>query len=325
MSKKDLKTRKVSMIDITRKYANDDYACVQFFIQVKRPTGFYCKKCSCTHHYYTKRHNVLECTACKHQHYLFAGTIFQDNKLELYKLILCLYLFFSSNKGCSGIEMVNYKTALRLCRKCRILMAQSSSNTLLDSLFYESDVVYVGTKSEGKVGLASEKQPFLIVLSTDKENAYPRYIKLMPIPVDNSDNISRFVKKQVVLSKERIMNTDGKTTYSILKNDITLVAEKIVYKEETHRLKWLNIIWGNSKNNLLGIHHGLSKRDLPLFIQEQQWRFNHRNIGTNITSKIQQYILNSNPYARQESDSGFRYIRTLFFIPPPCHRGNQNL
>ena len=52
---------------------------------------------------------------------------------------------------------------------------------------------------------------------------------------------------------------------------------------------------GNIKNNLLGIYHGLSKRDLPLFIQEQQWRFNRRNIGTNITSKIQQYILNSTP------------------------------
>ena len=59
---------------------------------------------------------------------------------------------------CSTLD-VNYKTALRLCRKFKIIMAQSSSNTLLDGLFYESDDAYVGTKSEGKVGLASEKQP----------------------------------------------------------------------------------------------------------------------------------------------------------------------
>ena len=58
--------------------------------------GIYCEKC---HYYSLTRGRVLECATCKHQHYLFASTIFQDNKLELYKLIMALYLFFSANKG----------------------------------------------------------------------------------------------------------------------------------------------------------------------------------------------------------------------------------
>ncbi|MDD6257858.1 MAG: hypothetical protein PUA69_01140 [Erysipelotrichaceae bacterium] len=46
--------------------------------------------------------------------------------------VACRKFFFSSNKGMSGIEMssaldVNYKTALLLCRKCRVLMAFSDS------------------------------------------------------------------------------------------------------------------------------------------------------------------------------------------------------
>ena len=30
----------------------------------------------------------------------------------------------------------------------------------------------------------------------------------------------------------------------------------------THRLLWLNIIIGNIKNNITGIYHGITKRDV---------------------------------------------------------------
>lgn len=44
---------------------------------------------------------------------------------------------------------VNYKTALKLCRKCRILMTLSNSEKILDSLFYQADTVYLGAKTSG--------------------------------------------------------------------------------------------------------------------------------------------------------------------------------
>ena len=88
-----------------------------------------------------------------------------------------MYLFFTANKGLSAIELaneleINYKTALLLCRKCRILMSQSNSEKILDSFFYEADVAYIGSKSkeEHKQGVATEQHPFLVMLSTDKEN-----------------------------------------------------------------------------------------------------------------------------------------------------------
>lgn len=43
---------------------------------------------------------------------------------------------------------VNYKTALLLCRKCRILMKDSNASHTLDSKFYEADVAYIGAKSK---------------------------------------------------------------------------------------------------------------------------------------------------------------------------------
>lgn len=155
MSSIKQKPKKNSMINSINKYSHEHLACVHYFFNIKCPTGFYCDKCGCTHYYFNEKRNLFECAECGHQHYLFAGTIFQDNKLSLFELILELYLFFSANKGCSAVELaskldVNYKTTLKLCRKCKVLMTLSNSEGILDSMFYEANTVYIRAKTSNK-------------------------------------------------------------------------------------------------------------------------------------------------------------------------------
>ena len=107
------KPKKPSLIDFTKKYANNEQACYDFFFNAKYSIGYYCDKCGCTHYHKITRLRVVQCKECGHQQYLFANTIFQDNKLDLYKLLLGLFV----------------------CRKCRILMAESNSDKILDSMF----------------------------------------------------------------------------------------------------------------------------------------------------------------------------------------------
>ena len=75
----------------------------------------------------------------------------------------------------------------------------------------------------------------------------------MPVAVDSTNNIVRFISKKAILSRERILNTDGKTTFLGLTDKITLKSEKILYDEENHRLYWLNVLIGDIKNNIIGI------------------------------------------------------------------------
>ncbi len=91
-------------------------------------------------------------------------------------------------------------------------MAQSNSEKFLYSLFYEADASYIGSVSEGKVGRSSDKQPFLIVLSTDQENKYPRFVKLRLIKTDSKNVMTSNIKKCCVLGKDRTLNTDGTNT-----------------------------------------------------------------------------------------------------------------
>ena len=49
----------------------------------------------------------------------------------------------------------------------------------------------------------------------------------------------------VKMSPDRVLNTDGKTTYNILKDRMTVVNQKVEYSDKNHRLMLFNTIIGN--------------------------------------------------------------------------------
>lgn len=60
------KDKKPSMIEFTRKYANNDQACEDFFFRAKYPNGYYCEKCGCTHYRkISTRNHVYTCSKCR--------------------------------------------------------------------------------------------------------------------------------------------------------------------------------------------------------------------------------------------------------------------
>lgn len=311
MSNKVLKPKKCSLCQFSQTYANNPMKCVDFFFSMKWPTGFSCDRCD-SHDYYiikrigkTKTSYVIECKNCHKQYSLLSGTIFQSCKLDLYKLLLGIFLFFNENKGISAIDLcayldVNYKTALLLETKCRILMSISNSHKLLESQFYEADVFNIGSKPKNKAGRASEQQSVLGILSTNKENKYPLYMKLRLIKDYTGESLKINIEKYCILSKNSILNMDWEKGFNILYEQIQVKNEKINYEEKNHRLYWLNTIIGNIKNNITGIYHRITKREKPLFINEQEFRFNHRNTGNQMMNKVKKYLQESFPISHRQ-------------------------
>ena len=116
------------------------------------------------------------------------------------------------------------------------------------------------------------------------------------------------------ISSERVLNTDRKTTFSDLSKELTLKSEKIVDSETEHRLKQLNIIAGNIKNNIVEMYHAVTKSSLPLFLHDQEWRFNHRYTGTHIMEKISKFITKSFPI-ESEKLSKILELSESYFSP----------
>ena len=64
-----------------------------------------------------------------------------------------MYLFFTANKGLSVIELVNeleinYKQLYYFIENGGSLCSKITLKKILDSLFYEEDVAYIGSKSK---------------------------------------------------------------------------------------------------------------------------------------------------------------------------------
>ena len=301
--------------DFIMTYYADLEACKCFFFDMKWPTGYYCEKCGCTHHYYMKGKGSYRCCECHHDERLLSNTCFQDCKLPLNKLLYGIFLIYADKRSISSLELteelnVNYKTACLLQTKCRLLMRSSNTKQMLDSSFYESDVVYIGAKSEGKQGMGTDKQAFLVILSTHKEHEYPMYVKLIEIEKDSGANIEAQFSKNVKMSKDRILNTDGKTTFNILKSNLQVKNDKINYQENESKLYFLNKIASNFKSTIQGIYHGIGKRMIPLYFSEFEWRFNHRHTK-DFMGKICKYIRNSTIMTRKDIVTARIYILSI--------------
>ena len=55
-----------------------------------------------------------------------------------------------------------------------------------------------------------------------------------------------------------------------------------------------------SKNNITGIYHGFGKREMPLFLNEQEYRFNHRYTGKEMFNKVKEYLQISFPITHKQ-------------------------
>lgn len=61
-----------------------------------------------------------------------------------------------------------------------------------------------------------------------------------------------------------------------------------------------HIIIGNIKSSITGIYHGMTKREMPLFLNGQENRFNHRNMGKTVMDKIKKYLQKSFPISHRQ-------------------------
>lgn len=319
-----VKPRKDSLVDFIKRFSQEDQQ-INFFLNLKWPNGFSCDKCDCHDYYLVKRKNVkngylLICKKCGHQHSLLANTIFQDSNLSLIKILIGLYVFFSSNNGVNGNQLANYmdvnvKTARKFSKKCRILMAESNNSKTLQNSFYEIDILEIGGHHTGKRGKGSEnKQPTLLVLSTFEDNKYPQYIKLHTLPNYKGEPIESYLKEKCIFNASTVINCDGDRAFLRLEKLTQLENNVVDYTNENHKLRWLNTFAGNIQSNIYHLYRSVKKRDLPLFLAEQEWRTNHRYSGKNIMKKVMKYISMSKPITFKQIANSIRTYEKQFLL-----------
>ena len=141
-------------------------ACRQYLVRMRWPDGFRCPKCGGTKASVV-RETLFQCSGCRRQTSVTAGTVFQDIRRPLIMWFRAMWYVTSQKNGASalGIQRVlglgSYQTAWTWLHKLRRAMVRPGRDKL--SGWVEVDETYFGGLEEGKAGRGGVDKALIVI------------------------------------------------------------------------------------------------------------------------------------------------------------------
>lgn len=138
------------------------------------PEGFICPRCQCCWHSEFRRQQRLyfQCSGCRYQCSLVAGTVFESSKVPLTSWFLAMHLMTQAKNNVSALELkrhlgVSYPTAWLLKHKIMEVMTLREADRQLTGRVEIDDSYLGGEVQGGKAGRGSpNKIPFVAAVQT---------------------------------------------------------------------------------------------------------------------------------------------------------------
>ena len=199
----------LSLYDFLKQFPSEE-DCFQYLVKKRWPDGFMCPKCGNTKAYFIEKHHRFQCTSCRRQTSVTAGTVFHRLRHPLLTLFWAVYLIATSRKGISAMELKrkldikSYQTAWLLLHKIRSAMASSQMFPLTGDA--EADETFIGGRRPGKRGRGAEgKTTVAAVVETDGKTMGRAYLET--IDAATTENLTSFLSRN--LSPGVKVTTDG--------------------------------------------------------------------------------------------------------------------
>jgi transposase-like protein len=270
----------ISFFEFQKQYSSED-ACREKLYKMRWPEGFICPHCGNTTYYLHSVRHLYQCTSCKYQVSVTAGTALHRTKIPLVKWFWAMYLISSDKRGISALELskkleLRYETAWTMTHKIRKAMKDRDSQYALLGVI-EIDETFIGSSSEGtdKKGRGSEKIPVVVSVSTSGDKML--FAKMQVVESVNKEEIDKIIS--MTIPKGETIKTDGLNVYKSLE-DQGYQHERIIISRSGMKahdlLKWVHIIAGNAKAWINGTFHGIDRKHLQSYLDEFCYRLNRR-------------------------------------------------
>ena len=272
-----MKTPEISLLEWQQRYGTEQ-ACAETLFKYRWPDGFICPKCGDDSAWFINTRKVYQCSRCRHQVSVTAGTLLHSTNLPLVKWFWAIYFVASDKGGISALRLskhigVSWPTARGMLKKIRMAMANRDSLYRLLNEMIEFDDTYVGGKKPGKRGRGAKgKKPVLVAVEHRGKSA--GFVAMRAVDTVSSKEINAFMKRH--LANGQRVRTDALPAMNIIQEGHEH-EKKVTPPEETS--KWLplvHIVIGNMKTFLNGTFHGVTHKYLQEYLDEFCYRFNRR-------------------------------------------------
>lgn len=245
--------------------------CLDTLKAMRFPDNTPCPKCKKeTVFYRVSNRSAYACKLCGWHVYPLAGTIFEKTSTPLDLWFFAMYLMIHTRSGTSAKQLermlgVTYKTAWRIFKQIRMLMANTDS-TLLDGTV-EIDETFIGGKGKNRMSKRhGNEKPKEIVMGMLKREG-KAYLKHIP-------NTGKWTLLQQIkdhIDPHARVITDEYRGYTQLKYHgykHDFVKHKETYVIGDIYTQNIENLWSILKRGIYGVYRIVSKKYLQAYIDE---------------------------------------------------------
>jgi transposase-like protein len=281
----------LSLRQIHEEFKTQDQ-CMAELVRLRWPDGARCPRCNSEKVWKlaSRKWNWL-CKQCTKGGYRFSplvGTVFENTNYPLPVWFEVIYLICQSKKGMSALQIQRmlkengrptaYKTAFYICHRVRAMLTTDEFPKLMGQV--EVDETAIGGKDKNRHW---DKKQHITGMSgkTTVIGAISRKGNVVCQMIERADaaTLNRFVRK-AVSEKVDLVATDEHPGYGYLsasgyKHDTVTHSAGEYVRGEVHTNN-IESFWSLLKRGVMGTFHHVSKKYLPLYLNEFAWRHNNR-------------------------------------------------
>lgn len=294
----------MNLIEVTKNY-NTQAKCLKLLEKLRWGKSVKCTFCESKQVKTIKtEQGRYSCKNCNKSFSVIVGTIFEETRLPLPKWFQIITLMLNAKSGISAKEIqrnlgITYKSAYYACMRIRIGMLME--DTKLNGII-EMDESYFGGVARS-INKTIEDNQISVARTTNKRGRGTNKISVVGMVQRKGMVVTKVIEKltkrnllamlkRYAKSDNSILITDGFKSYAELEKyiDRLVINHSKQYSKGIVHVNTIEGYWSYVKNGIKGSFKAVSKKYLPIYLVEFEYKYNTRNFRGN---HLEKYLKNA--------------------------------